>query len=219
MRKTVGQYLSGYENAMRSIAVVATLLFTSLPMTAGNMTDVGDVAVLQANTLPTVRFTIMTSKGYVSFSVPKDWRVIAMQSKPPVASAAFLAPNSADAGTPDSTNVAISLIQPDTDQGKNALNRVGKSYEGEVEASSQSGWECYSQSAHQKKTTYTILDAKKSVADVVVSVRVAWPHLPKNSANYDSDMKAIFESLLNAIDGDFGTYQVKPGEVVRRPDK
>lgn len=219
MSKTVGRQLSGYGNAMRSISTVAILLFTSLPMTAGNIPDVGDVAVSQANTSPNVRFTIMTSKGYVGFSVPKDWRVISVQSKPPVASAVFLAPNSADAGKPDSTNVAISLIQPDTEEGKSALNRVGKSYEGEVEASSQSGWECYSQSAHQKKTTYTILDAKKSVADVIVSVRVAWPHLPKNPPNYDPDMKAIFESLLNAIDGELGSYQVKPGEVVRRPDK
>ena len=149
----------------------------------------------------------------------KDWRVIALQSKPPVAAAAFLAPNSADTGTPDSTNVAISLIQPDTDQGKSALSRVGKSFEGDVEASTRSGWERYSQSAHQKKTTYTILDANKNVADAIVSVRVAWPHLLKNSPSYDADMKEVFESLLDAIDGNLGSYPIKPGEVVRRPDK
>ncbi len=205
--------------AGRSISIIATVLLASIPMTAGNMLDVGDVAVSQANTSPNVRFTIMTAKGYVGFSVPKDWRVIAMQSKPPVAAAAFLAPNSADANTPDSTNVSISLIQPGTDQGKSALDRIGKSYEGDVEASSRSGWECYSQIAHQKKTIYTILDAKKNVADVVVSVRVAWPHLTKNSASYDSDMKAVFESLLDAIDGNLGSYTIKPGEIVRRPDK
>jgi hypothetical protein len=217
MRKMVERRLSG--NAMRSISVIAILLFASLPMMAGNTLDVGDVAVLQANASPNVRFTIITTKGYVGFSVPKDWRVLSLQSKPPVATVAFLAPNSADEGTPDSTNVAISLIQPDTDQGKSALSRVGKSYEGAVEASSHSGWDCYSQGAHQKKTSYTLLDAKKSVADVVVSVRVAWPHLPKNPPGYDSEMRALFESLLDAIDGNLGVYTTKPGEVVRRPDK
>jgi hypothetical protein len=219
MRKTLGRRLLREWSAIRNILVNVAFLFGSLPMTAGNIPDVGDVAVFQATTSPTVRFTIMTAKGYVGFSVPKDWRVLSMQSKPPVAAAAFLVPNSADEATPDSTNIAISLIQPDTDQGKSALNRVGKSYQGEVVESSRSGWECYSQSAHQKKTTYTILDAKKSVADVVVSVRVAWPHLPKNSPSYDSDMKAVFESLLDAIDGNLGSYTPKPGEVVRRPDK
>jgi hypothetical protein len=204
---------------MRSISIISILLLASLPMTAGNTFDVGDVAVLQANTSPNVRFTIITTRGYVGFSVPKDWRVLSLQSKPPVATVAFLAPNSADEGTQDSTNVAISLIQSDTDQGKSALSRVGKSYEGAVEASSHSGWDCYSQGAHQKKTSYTILDAKKSVADVVVSVRVAWPHLPKNPPSYDSDMRTLFESLLDAIDGNLGAYTTKPGEVVRRPDK
>jgi len=190
---------------MRSILVIGILLFASLPMVAGDMPDVGDVAVLQADTSPNVRFTIITAKGYVGFSVPKDWRVIALQSKPPVAVAAFLAANPADKHTPDSTNIAINLIQPETDQGKDALSRVGKSYEGDVEVSSRSGWECFSQSAHQKKTTYTILDAKKNVADVIVSVRVAWPHLPKNSPSYDSEMKSVFESLLDAIDGNLGS--------------
>jgi hypothetical protein len=219
MRNSVERCLSGEGNAMRSFSVVAILLFATLPMTAGNMLDVGDVVVSQADTSPIVRFTVMTAKGYVGFSVPKDWRVLSLQSKPPVAAAAFLAPNSADEGTPDSTNIAISLIQSEADQGKSALNRVGKSYEGDVETSSRSGWECYAQSAHQKKTIYTILDAKKSVADVTVSVRVAWPHLPKNSPSYDSDMKALFGTLLDAIDGNLGSYQIKPGEVVRRPDK
>jgi hypothetical protein len=217
MRKTVERRLSG--NAMCSISVIANLFFASLPMMADNTLYVGDVVVLQANPSPNVRFTIITTKGYVGFSVPKDWRVLSLQSKPPVAAAAFLAPNSADEGTHDSTNVAITLIQPNTDQGKSALSRVGKSYEGDVVASSRSGWECYSQSTHQKKTTYTILDAKKSVADVIVSVRVAWPRLPKNPLSYDSDMKAVFESLLDAIDGNLGSYPIKPGEVVRRPDK
>jgi hypothetical protein len=213
----VGRRLSG--NVMLNISIIAILLFASHPMTAGNMLDVGDVAVSQAYASPNVRFTIMTAKGYVGFSVPKDWRVLSLQSKPPVATVAFLALNPADEGTPDSTNVSISLIQPDTDHGRSALSRVGKSYEGDVVASSHSGWECYSQSAHQKKTTYTILDATKSVADVIVSVRVAWPRLPKNPPSYDSEMRALFDSLLDAIEGNLGAYATKPGEVVRRPDK
>jgi hypothetical protein len=217
MRKVAGQRVPG--SAVRGVSIVAGLLLASLPSIVGQTPEVGDVAALQGDTLPNVHFTIMTAKGYVGFSVPRDWPVIAMQSKPPVAVAAFVVPNSADKGTPDSTNIVISLIEPDTDKGKSALSRVGRSFEGEVAASSHSGWECYSQSAHQKKTTYTILDAKKSVADVIVSVRVAWPHLPKNSPNYDSDMRSVFETLLDAMDGDLGVYTVRQGEVVRRPDK
>jgi hypothetical protein len=199
--------------------VIAALLLPSLPAGAKTTPDVGDVVVSQAVGSPAVRFTILTSNGYVGFTVSKDWRVLEIQSKPPVAVSAFQVFNRADQGTSDSTNIVVSLIQPETDKGKDALSKVGKSYEGEVQSSSRSGWDCFSQTAHQHGMPYTILDAKKRVADVIVSVRVAWPHLKKNSATYDGDLSKVFESLLDSVDGNLGPYSAKPGDVVRRPDQ
>jgi hypothetical protein len=200
-------------------AILATLLALGAAVTYGAAPEMGDVIVTPPGSSPLVRFTIITPKGYVGFSVPKDWKVLSMNSKPPVAAIALQMPNPSDEGTPDSTNIAIDLIQPDSDQGKHALSKVGQAYEGDAQTSTHSGWDCYSQNAHQKKTLYTILDAKKSVADMIVWVRVAWPHLSRNAPDQDTIMKAAFNSLLDDVDGGLGQYASKPGDVLRRPEK
>lgn len=204
---------------MKGIPIPGVLLLGALPAIAGAQVGAGDVVVSQSAALRQVRFTIITSTGYIEFSVPGDWHVIAMQSKLPVAAAAFELPNAADKDTPDSTNLSISLIQPDTKPGKRALSHVGVSYEGKVTSDSRAGWECFSQSAHQKGTLYTIQDAKKSVAGLVVSVRLAWPHLSQNPPGYEADMQAVFGSLLGRVEGALGPYPVKSGDVVRHPER
>ncbi|WP_263354029.1 hypothetical protein [Acidicapsa acidisoli] len=204
---------------MRKLLIVAALFLASLPSLGYTTPTVGDVIVSQPSNVPSFRFTVLTANGYVSFSVSKDWRVITMQSKPPVAVAGFQLVNQADKHTSDATNVVISLIQPGTEEGERALIKIGKSYEGSVTASSRLGWDLYSQKAHQKETEYAVLDAKKSIADVIVAVRVAWPHLSKNSPQYDSGMQEIFDNLLKSIDGNLGVYTTQPGDVLRRPEK
>jgi hypothetical protein len=204
---------------MRKLLIVAALFLASLPLLGYTIPAVGDVIVSEPSNAPSVRFTVLTANGYVSFSVPKDWRVITMQSKPPVAVAGFQLVNPADKRTSDATNVAISLIQPGTELGEHALMKIGKSYEDQVTESSRLGWDLYSQKAPQKEVEYTILDAKKSIADVIVAVRVAWPHLPKNSPQYDTNMEGILDTLLRSVDGNLGVYITQPGDVLRRPEK
>jgi hypothetical protein len=163
-------------------------------------------------------FTVLTVKGYVRFTVPDEWQVLAMNTMPPVSVAAFQVENPADEGTPHSTNVAISLFHIETERGKAAVASVGKAY-GPVppSVSALDGWTIYTQQAEQQGVAYTIIDAKKAFADVIVGLRLAWPRLAANPQGYEQSMDGAFEALRRSVNSGLGVPEPRPGEVVRRP--
>ncbi|KQZ44209.1 hypothetical protein [Duganella sp. Root1480D1] len=164
-------------------------------------------------------FTIVTGKGYVRFTVPDQWAVLSMQTKPPVSVAAFQVANPADEGTPHSSNVAVSLFHVDAERGQTAASAIGKQFGAlPPTVSTLEGWTIYTQQASQQGTAYTIIDAKKPFADVVVGLRFAWPHLAANPAGYDQSMNGAFESLRRSVSSGFGVPASRPGEVIRRPE-
>jgi hypothetical protein len=165
-----------------------------------------------------VELTIVTPKGHVSFAVEDEWKVVASKSKMPVAVMAFQVPDPFDEGTPESTNVAVTMCDPTTLECQKALKLVGKKY-GNVEpkVSRRGEWQLFEQEAPQNDTPYTILDLRREAADVTVSVRLAWPHLKAHSNDHDGEMRALFGKLLTSVHGALGPYQPKPGEVGRRP--
>jgi len=176
------------------------------------------LTLLYATAVQAVELTIITNSGYVRISPDDNWVVLGMQSKMPVATAVFQIPNEADANTEDSTNLLVSLCDQESEQGKSALKQVGKSYGPlKPEESNFQGWLLYSQKANQGTTVYTIIDAVKPIADVTVSVRLAWPHIENNSPNYDSDMKKTLERFLGSTTGALGKYEPRNSEVIRRP--
>lgn len=167
-----------------------------------------------------VELKIMTANGYVGFAPEDHWTVLNMQSKLPVATAVFQIPNPADNNTPDSTNLIISLYDQNTEKGKNALAKVGKPYSLKLPTRSKhQDWELYTQNAVQGNTKYTIIDAVKPVADVMVSVRIAWPNLPNNPNNYAKTTNQLYLSFLNSVSGAIGAYEPKEDEIIRRPNK
>ena len=173
---------------------------------------------LNASAHAAVEFTIVTVRGYVSFAVPDEWRVLTMQTKPPVSVAAFQVLNPVDAGTPHSTNVAISLFDVESERGKQAATIVGRRYGAqEPVVTSEGGWTVYSQQHNQGGMRYTVVDAKKQLADVVVAVRFAWPHLPNNPPQYDREMQKAFRGVLASVKGGLGKPAPREGEVTRRP--
>lgn len=64
---------------------------------------------------------------------------------------------------------------------------------------------------------YTIADAKKQAADVIVAARIAWLHLTSDIAEYNKAMKNVFSKLLMSVQGTMGAYKLKQGEIVWRP--
>lgn len=167
-----------------------------------------------------VDMSMITEKGYVAFTVPDEWQVIAMHTKPPISIAAFQIANPADKNTPDSTNLIISLYRPASPKAQAARNDVGRQLGDQPPTiESSKNWTIYRQEAGQGNTRYSIWDAKSEVADVVVSVRIAWPHLTNNAPGYDQQMEDIFKAVIESIHGDLGAYQPRDGEVLRRQVK
>lgn len=163
---------------------------------------------------------VVTHKGSVLFTVEDDWPVLGMKTKLPVAAAVFQIPDSADQGTPDSTNLVINLYQPDSEKAQSLLARFGEKLgDGEPILKSNNDWTIFKQEAKQGSTLYTIMDARKNVADVIVTVRLAWPDLSHNSSSHDQKMETIFETFLNSVRGETGLRKVREGEVIRRPER
>lgn len=184
---------------------------------AAQPVQIGDVAVEQQG--DHVRFTFITAGGFVGFVAGADWGVVGMQSRPPVTGSAFQIPDPADNGTPDSTNLVVSLFTPGVPKADAAIAAIGKTRgPGPVTTENRGEWTVYRQEAIQGGTRYTILDAKARKADVFCGVRLAWPHLKNHRSDYDAKMNALFDATLASISGGSGTYEVHSGEIVRRPD-
>jgi hypothetical protein len=156
--------------------------------------------------LASTELKIPTSKGFVAFSVEGDWPVLSMQMKPPIASAAFRIPNPADARTHDSSNILIVLYETQSAEARAAFKTPVKQY-GSARPKAQvlGPWTVYRQAAVQGDTHYTIVDAKRrsvsDVPDIAMGVRMVWPHLAGNAADYDAHMEAVLKSVLDSIHG------------------
>lgn len=188
------------------------------PVPAAEALKPGDVAVLPVKS-GKVKMTIITADGFVSFTVPKDWQIGVMQSKPPVTQTVFQIRNAADEGTSHSTNLVVSLIEPESDKAAAAIARIGKKFgAGEVTEATHKTWQIWTQEADQDKILYSVIDARRDVAGHVAWARIAWPHLKNNAPGYDKKMVASFNALLDSFTGKSAPYQLQPAEIFRRPE-
>jgi hypothetical protein len=200
----------------KTLAFFIVVLF-AMSARAAQPLQTGDVAIQQHT--DQIRFTLITTGGYVGYITDAHWHVIAMQSRPPVTVSAFYIPDPAEEGTPDSTNLAISLFTPGVPQAEKAIAAIGKPRgAAPVTTDSRNGWTIYRQDAYQGETLYTILDAKAAKGDVICGVRLAWPHLKGHDSDYDAKMQSLFDALLSSVSGGVGAYEIHKDEIVRRPD-
>lgn len=202
---------------LKILAALGWLIFGSTTtLLAQNAAFPGDVGALTQTSK--TRFTIVTQKGHVSFDVPNQWSVLMMRSKPPVTAAIFQIGDASDQGLPDSTNVAVNLLTAGNEAADRELAKLGTPYGGAaVERSNHGDWTIYRQNANQGETEYTVLDATQKHADVVVTVRLAWPKLRGHAADHPAQMQKIFDELLESFASGLGAYTPAPGEVLRRP--
>jgi len=136
----------------------------------------------------------------IQFSVPGDWRVISSKSDSVNTVFAFLIPNPADDGTPDSTNLVVIAYNLKEPSAKTAFEKK----ESSPEQSAQKGklvdhWSCTTFSAMQGSTEYKDWDCLRRIADCGVYVRAAWPHLPKNPPEYDKTMETDLAEVLKSV--------------------
>jgi len=151
------------------------------------------------------QFSLITAKGWVRFSVGSDWKVLQMETKTPTKVGLFQISNQADEGTPDSTNVAIMLYQVDSPAASDAFVATRKKAADGAQSRVEE-WDVFKAQGKQDDTTYLVRTAFRDVADVHVAIRLAWPHLSKNSPAYDSEMEQTFRALLSSVTGGLGKY-------------
>ena len=123
-------------------------------------------------------------------------------------------------GTSDSTNLILQLFERGSEKEKTVYEAPVRQYGAKPPVvESFDGWKIYRQEGSQGDTVYSVWDAKKSgVADVSLSVRLAWPHLPNNSPHYAAEMEKTFRAFLTSISGGIGEYKSREGEVLLRPN-
>ncbi|SRR6266542_4996668 len=144
-----------------------------------------------------VEFTVFER---IKFSVPGDWPVIASKSTPEKTVFGFQIPNAADQGTSDSSNLSlISSYLKDAQDREAFQKKASRTDQNAKEKRLVEGWRCSSFSAMQQSTEYAIWDCYRAVGDCGVSVRIAWPHLPKNPADYDNRMEAVLSDFLTSV--------------------
>lgn len=165
----------------------------------------------------TVELSIIIPTGYVAFVVEDHWSVLNMQTKLPVTASVFQIPNKADEGTPDSTNLIISVYEPKSPKALNALKKVGKAY-GPVEPRIEDydNWKLYWQKPKQGETVYSLVDARRDFNNTVVTVRLAWPHLERNEVGYDVKMDKILRNILSSIREHNGPWTPKGNQNILR---
>jgi hypothetical protein len=161
-----------------------------------------------------VDFTIVDR---VQFSVPGEWPVIANKSTNEKTVFAFQIPNAADKDTSDSSNLSIIATDLRTAQDKDAfLKQASGTDHNAQEKNLVEDWGCntFSATQHSTQTQYVIWDCRRVVADCGVSVRLAWPHLPKNPPDYDKRMEMVLSNFLTSV----GPFKGVPKSgVLRRP--
>jgi hypothetical protein len=162
-------------------AVVLCLLFAALPLPATDK----------------VTFTIFKR---VQFMVPGDWVVISSMSGPEKTVFAFQIKNPADKRTSDSTNlVIISYYLQDSAANADYQKRMSPQDEKAEKKELAENWNCSTFSRKQGSTPYEIWDCNRIVSECGVSVRMAWPHLPKNPPDYDARMKTALVDVLDSV--------------------
>ena len=158
--------------------------------------------LLSAATATATELVDFTIVDRVRFSVPGDWPVMANKSTSEKTVFAFQIPNAADKDTSDSSNLSVIAIDLKTAQDRDAFQKQGSGTSQNAQVKNLvEGWECSTFSAvqHSTQTSYLIWDCRRVVADCGVSVRIAWPHLPKNPKDYDKQMEMVLSNFLTNV--------------------
>jgi len=143
---------------------------------------------------------VFTIVGRVQFAVPGEWPVVASKSTAEKTVFAFQIPNAADKKTPDSTNISIVASDLKDAKDREAFEKKASTLDHDAqEKQLVEGWRCSSFSAMQKSTEYIAWDCYRVVAECGIAVRIAWPHLPKNPADYDKQMETVLSDFLISV--------------------
>jgi hypothetical protein len=196
---------------------LASFAFVQAGSAFGESPLPGDLHTLPRDAAGLVEFGIITNKGYVSFAVGGDWKVLELQTKPPVTTMLFQVPNSADEGTTNSTNCTVLSFENGVPEARAKLEGAMNKATVNSKESKYGSWSTYKSSELQEKTVYQIRAAVREFQGATVLIHASWPQLAKNPAAYDEVMDAVFRAVLDSVKCGLGPKPVRQGETFRRP--
>jgi hypothetical protein len=165
-----------------------------------------------------VDLRVITTKGYVTYTVGGDWKVLDMQTKAPKTSAIFQLNNPADEGTSDSTDLGILTFETNSPEATATFEKVAAKPRTEASARGRHrAWQLFGRRAPQGKTMYQVRYAIREVPGAHVIVTFSWPQLSRNRPGYDAQMEATFLTFLDSVKGGLGPKPRTGGEVLRHP--
>ena len=165
-----------------------------------------------------VDLSVITTKGYVTYTVGGDWKVLSTQTKAPKTAAVFQIKNPADEGTQDSTNFCILTFETNSADATETFQKMRAKLRVDTPSPRKHGaWQVFSHDAMQGKTLYHVRDAARDVPGAHVLLILAWPQLSRNPPRYDGEMETTFLRLLDSVKGGLGPKPRTGGEVVRHP--
>jgi len=160
---------------------------------------------------------VVTTNGWVSFSVCNDWKVSKMQTKSPTTLFVFRIPNPADEKTPDATSLVVMTFETGSPDATASYKQLVDSLRAQAKRSKYKNWNFYTRDVKQGDTIYTFLDGVRKVPGAYVVVRLAWPHLKQNPPNYGDEARKDLNDVLDSVDGGLGKLPDNGAEVYRPP--
>jgi hypothetical protein len=165
-----------------------------------------------------VDLSVITTKGYVTYTVGGEWKVLSMQTKAPKTAALFQIKNAADEGTQDSTTFSIVTFETNSREATATFETMAERVRAEASARSRHGaWQVFNWDTTKGKTLYHGRNAVRDVPGAHVIVTFAWPQLARNPPRYDAEMQSTFLSILDSVKGGLGPKPRTGGEVLRHP--
>ncbi|MBL7662585.1 hypothetical protein JNK13_07525 [bacterium] len=163
-------------------------------------------------------FRFFTDRGFVEFAAQDHWPVIKMQSKFPIAKAAFQIPNLKEQDTENITVIVYTFYERGSKEAADSFKKIGTEFTAQqlTEEIFQE-WKIYRQKDVQAGITYTVLDAKRNFDAADAGVRLAWPRFNSNSSDYDQTMEKTFHEALQSVKVHTGPYVPAVNETIRRP--
>lgn len=139
----------------------------------------------------------------LSVAVPQAWVRLRLSDSDRDREAIFQIPDPADEGTPDSTNIKVSVPQwKDVASGGDAVvARLASEPGGAImsDKTSAKGRRVVLSRAQQGTTPYLVVDIMSAARDVIVWARAAWPLLEKGSPEWSDTVLKDFKGMAKSI--------------------
>lgn len=146
---------------------------------------------------------IFLQNGSIQLGVPSDWVVLAHSPTGNRTVVAFqIFGNPAEVGTPNSTNLAISTFAlKDPESAQAFAAPLTKRTQDATSSREYESWSIREWQGDQNGTKYQIMDARSTnkTLNVGIHVRLAWPLLANNPADYGDTMNSLFKTMLDSI--------------------